>query len=188
MGSDAVVVTGASTGIGRACALDLARRGLHVFAGVRAESDGAALEAAARGRLTPLFLDVTDEAQIYAAAKSVEAEVGPRGLRGVVNNAGVALAAPLELVELDELRHQLEVNVVGAVAVTQAFLPAIRRAVGRVVFVGMAAIHVIECAVFFPAIRRAGGSLGSHLAQVFAFGFLHLQAIGAFAKPGGPEA
>ena len=60
--------------------------------------------------------------------------------------------------------------------------------IGRVVFVGMAAIHVIECAVFFPAIRRAGGSLGSHLAQVFAFGFLHLQAIGAFAKPGGPEA
>ena len=60
--------------------------------------------------------------------------------------------------------------------------------VGRLVFWGMAAIHVIECAVFFPAIRRAGGSLGSHLAQVFAFGFLHLQAIGAFAKPGGPEA
>jgi NAD(P)-dependent dehydrogenase (short-subunit alcohol dehydrogenase family) len=78
-----------------------------------------------------LLLDVTDAGQIRAAAEAVGDE-----LHGLVNNAGIALAAPLEAVPIDELRNQLEVNVVGQVAVTQAFLPAVRRARGRIVFIG----------------------------------------------------
>jgi NAD(P)-dependent dehydrogenase (short-subunit alcohol dehydrogenase family) len=123
-----VVVTGASSGIGLASAIRLAGAGWRVFGGVRTEQDADALRE--RG-LEPLELDVTDGAQIAAAA----AAVGER-LDGLVDNAGIAIAAPLELVPLDELRHQLEVNVVGQVAVTQAFLPALRQARGRIVLMG----------------------------------------------------
>ncbi len=134
----AVVVTGASSGIGRACALTLARSGFHVFAGVRREEDARALAEAATGRLTPLMLDVTDANLIAAAASTVEAAVGGRGLAGLVNNAGVGIAWPLEAVPLDEFRRQFEVNVFGHLAVTQAFLPLIRAATGRIVNVGSA--------------------------------------------------
>ena len=123
-----VVVTGASSGIGLASAVRLAGAGWRVFGGVRTEADASALRE--RG-IEPLELDVTDAAQIAAAADAV----GPT-LDGLVDNAGIAIAAPLELVPLDELRHQLEVNVVGQVAVAQAFLPALRRARGRVVLMG----------------------------------------------------
>ncbi len=123
-----VVVTGASSGIGLACCVRLTKAGWRVFGGVRTDEDAAALRE--RG-LDALQLDVTDARQIAAAADVV----GPT-LDGLVDNAGIAIAAPLELVPLDELRHQLEVNVVGQVAVTQAFLPALRRARGRVVLMG----------------------------------------------------
>jgi NAD(P)-dependent dehydrogenase (short-subunit alcohol dehydrogenase family) len=123
-----VVVTGASSGIGRASALRLARAGWRVFGGVRTAVD--ANELREQG-IEPIELDVTDAAQIATAA----AAVGPE-LYGLVDNAGIAIAAPLELVPLDELRHQLEVNVVGQVAVLQALLPALRRARGRVVLMG----------------------------------------------------
>lgn len=128
----AVVVTGASTGIGRATALHLCAAGFRVFAGVRKESDGEALSAEASGELLPLRLDVTDPSQIEASAKRVDAEVGAAGLQGLVNNAGIAVAGIAEFQDLDALRHQLEVNVVGLVSVTRAHLPAIRRARGRV--------------------------------------------------------
>jgi NAD(P)-dependent dehydrogenase (short-subunit alcohol dehydrogenase family) len=95
---------------------------------VRSEEDAARLR---EHGVEPLLLDVTDPAQISAAAEVVGAE-----LHGLVDNAGIAIAAPLELVQLNELRHQLEVNVVGQVAVLQAFLPALRRARGRVVLMG----------------------------------------------------
>jgi NAD(P)-dependent dehydrogenase (short-subunit alcohol dehydrogenase family) len=119
-----VLVTGASSGIGAACAQRLARSGWRVFAGVRKQGDAPA-------GTEELLLDVTDEGQIRAAAEDVGEE-----LHGLVNNAGIALAAPLEAVPIDELRNQLEVNVVGQVAVTQALLPAVRRARGRIVFIG----------------------------------------------------
>ena len=123
-----VLVTGASSGIGHACALRLARDGWRVFGGVRREEDAQAL----RGRgVEPLLLDVTDHEQIAAAV-----EVVGESLDGVVDNAGIAVAAPLELVPLDELRRQLEVNVVAQVAVLQALLPALRRAHGRIVLMG----------------------------------------------------
>ena len=123
-----VVVTGASSGIGKAVALRLARAGWRVFGGIRREEDAAAL---LEHGIESLRLDVTVPAQIAAAGEVVGVE-----LHGLVDNAGIAIAAPLELVPLDELRRQLEVNVVGQVAVLQAFLPALRRARGRIVLVG----------------------------------------------------
>ncbi len=131
-----VVITGASTGIGKACAIDLDARGFTVFATVRREADGKALEAEASPRLRTLFLDVTDPASIAAAAETVAEAVGEAGVRGLVNNAGIAMAGPLELMPLDAFRRQLEVNVTGQVAVTQAFLPLVRKARGRIVNVG----------------------------------------------------
>lgn len=127
-GQRSVVVTGASSGIGQACAVRLAGQGWHVLAGVRTPEDAARLEAVGA---TPLLLDVTDAEHVTAAAEAVGGE-----LHGLVDNAGVAIAAPLELVPIDELRRQLEINVVGQIAVLQAVLPALRAARGRVVLMG----------------------------------------------------
>lgn len=124
-----VVVTGASSGIGDASALRLRRGGWRVLAGVRSEEDAGRLRSQG---LEPLMLDVTDAEAIAAAA----ADLRDEPLAGLVNNAGVAVAMPLELVPLDELRRQLEINLVGQIAVTQAFLPALRRGRGRLVNVG----------------------------------------------------
>lgn len=130
----AVLVTGSSTGIGRACALGLDRVGFTVFAGVRKAEDGEQLRAASSGRLTPLILDVTDAGQVDAAAAAVAEASGGR-LAGLVNNAGITVPGPVETLGLDDLRHQLEVNVVGQVAMTQAVLPQIRAARGRIVLI-----------------------------------------------------
>jgi NAD(P)-dependent dehydrogenase (short-subunit alcohol dehydrogenase family) len=129
-GRGAVVVTGASSGIGEATSGTLARLGFDVFAGVRSDADAERLRSE---RVTPVRIDVTDEATIAAAAEQVAETLGGRGLAGLVNNAGIAVTAPMEYVPLDELRRQLEVNLVGQVAVTQAFLPALRAARGRIV-------------------------------------------------------
>lgn len=135
----AVLVTGSSTGIGEATALRLDRTGWRVFAGVRREADGERLRERGTARLTPLILDVTDEATIAAAVKQVDEAVGPAGLAGVVNNAGVGRGGPLEYLPLEEWREQLEVNVIGQVAVTKATLPLVRRARGRIVIIGSVA-------------------------------------------------
>jgi NAD(P)-dependent dehydrogenase (short-subunit alcohol dehydrogenase family) len=129
----AVVITGSSTGIGRACALRLDRAGFRVFAGVRRQEDGEALRSEASPRLEPLILDVVERGQIDAAAERLREATGGR-VAGLVNNAGVVVPGAVEAVPLDDLRHQLEVNVVGQVAVTQAFLGMIRAARGRVAF------------------------------------------------------
>jgi NAD(P)-dependent dehydrogenase (short-subunit alcohol dehydrogenase family) len=131
-----VVITGASTGIGRACALRLDRAGWRVFAGVRREQDASSLRTEAGGRLEPLILDVTDEAGVRAAAERVREAVGGAGLHGLVNNAGIGVAGPLEFTALEDWRRQLEVNVIGQVAVMQAFLPLLRTARGRIVNIG----------------------------------------------------
>lgn len=131
--SGAVVITGASTGIGQACALYLDQKGFTVFAGVRKQVDADALKAKSSDRLTPILLDVTNQQQVIESAKIVANSVGEGGIVGLINNAGIAVAAPIEFVPLDRLRQQLEVNVIGLVAVTQAFLPLIRKGKGRIV-------------------------------------------------------
>jgi NAD(P)-dependent dehydrogenase (short-subunit alcohol dehydrogenase family) len=128
-----VLITGASSGIGEVTARELVRRGFRVFAGVRTSADGARLAAQIGPRCTPVNLDVTDAASIAAVASTVRAA---GGLYGLVNNAGIAVSAPLEYLPLAELRRQFEVNVIGALAVTQALLPFLRRSLGRVVNVG----------------------------------------------------
>jgi NAD(P)-dependent dehydrogenase (short-subunit alcohol dehydrogenase family) len=137
----AVVITGASTGIGRACALHLDRLGFRVFAGVRRDADGAALTDASSGRLVPVRLDVTDDASVAQALQVVAAAVGDSGLAGLINNAGIAVAGPIEFLPIEDLRRQLDVNVVGQVRVIQAFLPLLRMARGRIVNVGSIAAH-----------------------------------------------
>jgi len=135
------LVTGASTGIGQATALRLARAGWTVLAGVRDDAAGSrvAAEAAERGGATvePIALDVTDARQIADAASLLASRdgSGPGRLDALVNNAGIGVGGPLELIPIDDVRRQLDVNVVGQVAVTQAMLPALRAARGRIVFV-----------------------------------------------------
>jgi NAD(P)-dependent dehydrogenase (short-subunit alcohol dehydrogenase family) len=152
----AIVITGASTGIGRATALHLDRLGYRVFAGVRQEADAESLRQSSSARLSPVFLDVTAAASIQAAATTVATAVGETGLAGVVNNAGIGLGGPLEFFPIDELRRQFEINIVGPLAVTQAFLPLVRRGRGRIVLVGSIAS------------RRASPIAGPYNASKFA--------------------
>ena len=133
--SGAVVVTGASTGIGRATALHLDALGYRVFAGIRKEADARELAKDGSDRLTPITLDVTDPDHLESARNEVAEAVGDPGLVGLVNNAGVGGGGPIEFMPLDELRRTLEVNLIGQVAVTQAFIPLIRRAKGTIVFI-----------------------------------------------------
>ena len=128
-----VVITGASTGIGEACALRLDKEGARVFAGVRNEDDGKALRAKSSDRLTPVLVDVTDADTIASARQTIVDSVGDHGLAGVVNNAGVYFGGPLEFISLEGIRDEFEVNFFGAIAVTQAFLPLLRKGGGRIV-------------------------------------------------------
>lgn len=126
----AVVVTGASTGIGLDACRELAARGFRVFGTVRRAEDEAAVKDAGA---TPVRLDVTSASDIRAAREQVEALGGTGGLFGLVNNAGISGAGPIELLDLDEFRRTFEVNALGPVAVTQAFLPLLKQARGRIV-------------------------------------------------------
>jgi NAD(P)-dependent dehydrogenase (short-subunit alcohol dehydrogenase family) len=119
-----VVITGASSGIGEACAIHLAGLGFNVFAGVRKDADA---ERIAGPRIEPLIIDVADDASVAAAAEQVRGAVAGAGLAGLVNNAGIAVAGPLEFMPLGEFQRQLEVNVTGVLRSTQAMLPLIRQ-------------------------------------------------------------
>jgi NAD(P)-dependent dehydrogenase (short-subunit alcohol dehydrogenase family) len=133
--SGAVVITGASTGIGRASALYLDREGYGVFAGVRKRADAESLADEGSDRLTPITIDITDQRSIASARETVEGAVGKDGLVGLVNNAGVGGGGPIEMTPLEDFRDVLEVNLIGQIAITQAFLPLIRRAKGTIVFI-----------------------------------------------------
>jgi len=126
----AALVTGASKGIGEACALLLAREGFRVYAGVRRMEDGEALQQRGGDDVVPIILDVTRADQVAAAAARIAEEMGERGLQALVNNAGVAIAGPLEFLPMDELRRQMDINFIGQIAVTQAILPLLRQASG----------------------------------------------------------
>ncbi|MBP7737802.1 MAG: SDR family oxidoreductase [Spirochaetes bacterium] len=135
--NQSIVITGASTGIGRACALRLESDGFRVFAGVRKKADGDALAALSKGGIVPLMLDVTDEKMIARAVKTVASETGG-GLFGLMNNAGIGQGSAVELTPVSVVRELYEVNVIGMFAVTRAFLPLLRKARGRIVNTGSA--------------------------------------------------
>jgi NAD(P)-dependent dehydrogenase (short-subunit alcohol dehydrogenase family) len=133
MNMGAVLITGASTGIGEACALLLDKLGFQVIAGVRKSHDGDSLKQKASPKLSYVIIDVTDQASIMAAFDTVKTGLGDAGLVGLVNNAGISIAGPLEFLPVVELRRQFEVNVFGSFMVTQTFLPLIRQGHGRIV-------------------------------------------------------
>ena len=116
--------------------LHLAGLGHRVFAGVRTEEAAERLRRLAPDQITPLRVDVSDVDSVRSAAAVIASATGSAGVDGLVNNAGIAVAAPLEFLPLDALREQLEVNVVGQIAVTQALLPSLRTARGRIVNIG----------------------------------------------------
>ncbi|MDZ7966944.1 MAG: SDR family oxidoreductase [Nostoc sp. DedSLP03] len=133
----AVLITGTSTGVGRAAAILLEKQGYQVFATVRQAKDAESLRQEYKsGSLTPILMDVTKAEEIKFAADIVSKSVGDRGLVGLVNNAGLLVDGPIEYISIDDLKWQFEVNVFGQIAVTQAFLPLIRKAKGRIVNIG----------------------------------------------------
>ncbi len=173
-----MVVTGASTGIGRATALHLDELGFSVHAGVRKTADAERLTADASDRLSTVIVDVTDSESIAKTAAGVERAVGAAGLAGLVNNAGIAVPGPLEFLPIDDFRRQLEVNLTGHVAVTQALMPQIRAAKGRIVnvtsiggliaFPFMGAYHASKFALeaVTDALRRELRPWGIHVAAI----------------------
>ncbi len=128
----AVLITGSSTGIGYHTALHLDKLGFHVFAGVRKLEDAKRLKNEASDHLTPIILDVTQPDQIKQAAQQIAETVGENGLYALINNAGIAVMSPFEFIPPEDLRQQIEVNFTGHVLVTQAFIPLLREAQGRI--------------------------------------------------------
>jgi NAD(P)-dependent dehydrogenase (short-subunit alcohol dehydrogenase family) len=182
----AVLVSGASTGIGRETALRLARAGHRVFAGVRKQRDADSLRSEGLEGLTPVLFDVTDGAAIAAAAKTVAEAVGDAGLQGVVANAGIGIGGPLEFVELDEVRRQLEVNVIGVLAVIQAAMPLVRKAKGRVVITGsMAGRSALPMLGPYAASKFALEALAESMRRELAPSGIHVALIepGSIATP-----
>lgn len=138
MAQRAVVVTGASTGIGRATVVELVGAGFHVFATVRREADAESLRSQFPEAVTPLIMDLLDEDAVRAAGEVVNA-AGP--LFGLVNNAGAALPGPLETIPIDVFRRQIEINLTAQLLVTQVMLPALHRSAemigdARIVMIG----------------------------------------------------
>jgi NAD(P)-dependent dehydrogenase (short-subunit alcohol dehydrogenase family) len=132
-----ILITGCSTGIGRATAIHFSNRGYKVFAGVRKDSDAESLKAAdVSGNIQPLMLDVTIPEQLVAAVAQVTEQLSESGLDALVNNAGLGKGGPFEFVDPDVVREAFEVNTMGPILMTQAFLPLIRKATGRIVTVG----------------------------------------------------
>ena len=127
-----IVITGASTGIGKATALHSDKLGFKVFAGVRKETDRQTLKQEASDKLRSIFLDVTDGDSIAIAVDTVAKETGGE-LYGLVNNAGVSLNGPLELIPVSDIKQLMDVNVLGLLAVTQAFMPLLRKRKGRII-------------------------------------------------------
>jgi NAD(P)-dependent dehydrogenase (short-subunit alcohol dehydrogenase family) len=131
-----VAITGAGSGLGRELAIKLAAKGYRVFGTARSEKDVADLEKASAGNVAVTVADITDECAVSAWVGKVSDELGESGLDALVSNAGILTPGPLEVLPLDEIRHEFEVNVFGALAVINAFLPALRKSRGRIVQIG----------------------------------------------------
>jgi NAD(P)-dependent dehydrogenase (short-subunit alcohol dehydrogenase family) len=140
--SKTILITGASSGIGRATALRLAHHGWRVFAAVRRDSDAQALIADAHGTVEGVLLDVTDNDSIAAAARDITARLAGRGLDALFNNAGIGAISPVEFTPPAALREIYEVNVFGQIAVLHAFLPLLRLAKGRIINTGSVGDHL----------------------------------------------
>lgn len=178
-----ILVTGASTGIGEACAVQLAVTGHRIYAGVRKQEDADRLRAR-HANVVPVFLDVTDEAQIDAVAKQIGAESGE--LHGLVNNAGIGRGGPLEYLPVSEWREQLEVNVIGQIAVTRAMLPLLRKGKGRITFIGSIGGKVATPLMGpYNASKFAIEAIGASLRQELHPWGLHVSVIepGAIKTP-----
>ena len=121
--SPSAVVTGASTGIGHACTAELTAKGWHVFAGVRKQADADRLKQEFGASVTPLRMEVTDMASVQHAADRVREALNGTTLKGLINNAGIAVAGPMLTLPIEEFQHQMDVNVTGVVRATQAFGP-----------------------------------------------------------------
>jgi len=130
-----VLITGSSTGIGRACALYLEKNGFQVFAGVRKKKDGEALVKAATGNLVPVVIDVTDGKSVADAVKVISKATGGE-LYGLMNNAGIGYGGAVEILLLKHIRQVIDTNLVGIFTVTKAFIPLLRKSIGRIVNTG----------------------------------------------------
>jgi NAD(P)-dependent dehydrogenase (short-subunit alcohol dehydrogenase family) len=137
-----VVITGASSGIGRACVQRLIDAGWHVFASVRQSTDGASLQSEFGSRLTPVIMDVSNRLTVMSAAEQVSFQLQGRGLDGLVNVAGIGMVRPVEYATADDLHEIFDINVFGQIAVIQAFLPLLRQARGRVVNISSIGVHI----------------------------------------------
>lgn len=142
MSSKTVVVTGASSGIGRACVARMVQAGWQVFATVRKVEDGRRLQSEFGAALTPVIMDVTDRASIAAAAEGVARQLPAQALDGLVNVAGIGMMRPVEYVAPEDLRQIFDINVFGQIAVAQAFLPLLRQARGRMVNISSVGAHI----------------------------------------------
>lgn len=183
-GRPAIVVTGASSGIGYALARELSQS-FTVFAGIRQGGD-AGLVSGSQGSIVPLTLDVTDAASIARATQAVTLAVGAQGLAGLVNNAGICITGPIESVPIDAWREQFEVNVFGPVAMTQAFLPLLRKGRGRIINIGsIAGRHALPATCPYAASKHALASVTDALRmEVQPFGMaVSLVEPGAIETP-----
>ncbi len=135
LNNKAILITGSSTGIGKACALHLDKLGFKVYEGVRKQADGDNLKKAASENLTPIILDVTDSVSIADAVNTIEKENDGK-LFGLINNAGIGLSGVVEVTPIDEVRKLMEVNVIGLLAVTKAMIPLLRKGKGRIINIG----------------------------------------------------
>ncbi|HVN22140.1 MAG TPA: SDR family NAD(P)-dependent oxidoreductase [Dongiaceae bacterium] len=158
----AVLITGASSGIGRACVLEMSRAGWRVFATVRKATDGERLLREAGPNAQPIIMDVQSGASIVTAAREVESQLAGRGLDGLVNNAGIGTVRPLEYASADDMREIFEINVFGQIAVTQAFSRLLRQAKGRIANITSVGVNI---AIPFGGLLNASKSAFSMLSD-----------------------
>ncbi|HEY1802368.1 MAG TPA: SDR family oxidoreductase [Terriglobales bacterium] len=156
------VITGASSGIGESCVTQMLHAGWHVFATVRKAEDAERLRSQNRAGLTPVLLDVQERFTVITAAQQVASQLEGRGLDGLVNVAGIGMARPVEYATQEDLREIFDVNVFGQIAVTQAFLPLIREARGRIVNITSVGVHI---AIPFGGLLNASKSAFSLLSD-----------------------